>query len=78
MHRSAPKASIQVSTQGFQPAAICCELGLPWKIVRGVGVFARAIGLVGHILEESNNPMAVEIWQRVEDEATAHVRPNAG
>jgi len=58
--------------------AICCELGLPWKIVRGVGVFARAIGLVGHILEESNNPMAVEIWQRVEDEATAHVRPNAG
>ena len=58
--------------------AICCELGLPWKIVRGVGVFARAIGLVGHILEESNNPMAVEIWQRVEDEASAHVRPNAG
>jgi citrate synthase len=57
--------------------AICCELGLPWKIVRGIGVFARAIGLVGHILEESNNPMAVEIWQRVEDEATAHIRPGA-
>jgi citrate synthase len=57
--------------------AICCELGLPWKIVRGVGVFARAIGLVGHILEESNSPMAVEIWQRVEDEATAHIRPGA-
>ncbi|WP_418319946.1 citryl-CoA lyase [Piscinibacter sakaiensis] len=57
--------------------AICCELGLPWKIVRGIGVFARAIGLVGHILEESTNPMAVEIWQRVEDEATAHIRPGA-
>ncbi len=57
--------------------AICCELGLPWKIVRGIGVFARAIGLVGHILEESENPMAVEIWQRVEDEATAHIRPGA-
>jgi len=57
--------------------AICCELGLPWKIVRGIGVFARAIGLVGHILEESNNPMAIEIWQRVEDEATAHIRPGA-
>lgn len=57
--------------------AICCELGLPWKIVRGIGVFSRAIGLVGHILEESDNPMAVEIWQRVEEEATAHIRPGA-
>lgn len=57
--------------------AVCCELGIPWKIVRGIGVFARAIGLVGHILEESNRPMAVEIWQRVEEEATAHVRPGA-
>jgi len=45
--------------------------------VRGIGVLARAIGLVGHILEESNNPMAIEIWQRVEDEATAHIRPGA-
>ena len=55
--------------------AICCELGLPWKIVRGIGVYARAIGLVGHILEESVNPMALEVWARVEDEATAHLRP---
>jgi citrate synthase len=36
-----------------------------------------AIGLVGHILEESDKPMAVEIWQRVEEEATAHIRPGA-
>jgi citrate synthase len=57
--------------------AISCELGLPWTIVRGIGVLARAIGLVGHILEESKNPMAVEIWQRVEDEATQHIRPQS-
>lgn len=55
--------------------AICCEMGFPWRIVRGFGVMARAIGLVGHILEESENPMAIEIWQRVEDEATRHIRP---
>lgn len=48
--------------------AICCELGFPWKIVRGIGVMARAIGLVGHILEESQNPMAIEVWQRLESE----------
>lgn len=55
--------------------AICCELRFPWKIVRGFGVMARAIGLVGHILEESSHPMAIEIWQRVEEEATRHIRP---
>lgn len=55
--------------------AICCEFGFPGHIVRGFGVMARAIGLVGHILEESENPMGVELWQRVEDEATAHIRP---
>lgn len=57
--------------------SICCELGLPWQIVCGIGVFARAIGLVGHLLEESKNPIALEVWQRVEEEATAHVRPGA-
>ncbi|RZT86687.1 citrate synthase [Pseudonocardia sediminis] len=55
--------------------ALCCELGLPVRTVRGLGVMARAIGLVGHILEESENPMAIELWQRAEDEATAHLRP---
>lgn len=49
--------------------AIATELGLPWRIVRGLGVMARAIGLVGHILEESQDPMGMEIWQRVEKEA---------
>lgn len=54
--------------------AICCEFGFPWKIVRGFGVMARAIGLVGHLLEESEHPISLEVWQRVEDEASAHAR----
>mgnify|MGYP003584836860 CR=1 FL=1 len=49
--------------------ALATELGLPWRIVRGLGVMARAIGLVGHILEETEDPMGIEIWQRVEHEA---------
>jgi citrate synthase len=55
--------------------ALACELGLDWKIVKGLGVMARAVGLVGHILEETRQPMAEEIWLRIEDEATEHVRP---
>ena len=58
-------------------AAIASELKLPWKIVRGIGVMARAIGLVGHIREEMREPMAREIKTWAEDEATAHLRSKA-
>ncbi len=55
--------------------ALGCEMGLDWKVLRGLGVMARAIGLVGHILEESREPMAQEIWLRTEAEASAHNKP---
>jgi citrate synthase len=49
--------------------ACCSELGIPWFACRGIGVFARAIGLVGHIMEEMRAPIARELWTRAEDEA---------
>jgi citrate synthase len=55
--------------------ALACELGLDWRIVKGLGVMARAVGLVGHILEEARDPMATEIWERVDEEASAHLKP---
>ena len=55
--------------------ALACELGLDWKIVKGLGVMARAVGLVGHIIEETRDPMAQEIWERVDEEASAHLKP---
>ncbi len=58
-------------------AAVACELGLPWEIVRGIGVMARAIGLVAHVLEELRNPLAREMKTMVEEMATAHFRPAA-
>ena len=54
--------------------AICCELRLPWQVCRGLGVMARAVGLVGHILEESRNPMALELWHRADEEASNQIR----
>jgi citrate synthase len=37
-------------------------------------VFARAIGLVGHLLEEMRRPMGRAIAAEIEREATAHLR----
>lgn len=58
--------------------AICCELGLPAHVVRGIGVMARAIGLVGHLLEESRDPIAGELWRRADEEASAWAREQGG
>jgi citrate synthase len=54
--------------------AIASELGLDWRICRGIAVMARAIGLVGHIAEELREPMAREIWERVDDEVSEDLK----
>jgi citrate synthase len=51
--------------------AIASELEIPWRVCRGLAVMARAIGLVAHLQEEMAEPMAAEIWSRVDEEASA-------
>ena len=51
-------------------AAIATEMEFPWRITRGLAVMARAIGLVAHLQEEMDEPMAAEIWSRSEAEAS--------
>ncbi len=51
--------------------ALASELGLPWNITRGLGVMARAVGLVGHLLEEMRTPVAASIWHRAEADVLA-------
>ena len=55
--------------------AILCELDIDWRLARGIAVIGRAIGLVGHIAEEIRQPIAREIWERVEEESSRHARP---
>jgi citrate synthase len=55
--------------------AIASELGIDWRLCRGIAVMGRAIGLVGHIAEEIRNPVAREIWDRVDEEASEDMRP---
>ena len=54
--------------------AIASELGFDWRICRGIAVMGRAIGLVGHIAEEIRNPIANEMWARIEHETSQHLR----
>jgi citrate synthase len=55
--------------------ALLNELGFPAEVARGLGAMARAVGLVGHIWEEIQRPIAREIWYRVEDEVSEHANP---
>jgi citrate synthase len=56
--------------------AIASELEIPWRVCRGLAVMARAIGLVAHIQEEMDEPLAAEIWSRIEEESSSHNRPS--
>ncbi|MFP1632696.1 citryl-CoA lyase [Zhengella sp. ZM62] len=49
-------------------AAVGCiasDIGLDWRAVRGIGLVARTIGLIGHVLEEIRQPASQTIWDLV-------------
>jgi citrate synthase len=48
--------------------ALASEMGIPWPICRGLGLMARPIGLVAHLLEEMKDPMARQIWEWTEEQ----------
>lgn len=48
--------------------ALASEMGIPWTICRGLGLMARPIGLVAHLLEEQQDPMARQIWSWAEEQ----------
>jgi citrate synthase len=52
-------------------AAVASEMEFPWRVTRGLAVMARAIGLVAHLQEEMDEPMAAEIWSRADAEAAS-------
>lgn len=51
--------------------AIASALGMDWRVCRGIGLIARTIGLVAHVLEEIRNPLARDLWLGTEQAAQA-------
>ena len=51
-------------------AALLGEIGIPQVVMRGVAVVSRSAGLVGHILEEKNEPSSRYLWDLAEEHIT--------
>ncbi len=49
--------------------SIASDIGFDWRAVRGIGLVARTIGLIGHVFEEITTPSAQVIWDLVHDNA---------
>ena len=47
--------------------SIASDIGIDWRAVRGIGLVARTIGLIGHVFEEIGNPSAQVIWSLVQE-----------
>ncbi len=46
--------------------ALVGQMGIRWQICRGLGIMARSVGLVAHLQEEMQHPIAEEIWREAE------------
>ena len=44
--------------------AVICDLALPPEMGRAIALVARSAGLIGHILEEIEEPLAPSIWEQ--------------
>lgn len=51
-------------------AAVASDMGLPPEAARGLAVVSRAAGLLGEVVEEKESPMAMDIWQLVDEKVT--------
>jgi citrate synthase len=68
-HAAATGKTLPVNGAGAAGAAFA-DLGFPPAIVRGFALLARTAGLVGHLAEEMDRPIGMNLWHDVEHRAT--------
>jgi citrate synthase len=54
--------------------AVLADLGLPLGVIRGVALLARCAGLLGHLTEEIDDPIGMDVYMLV-DRNTDYVNP---
>lgn len=59
-------ANLAINVTGAIGAGVL-ELGFDPMVARGVAIVARAAGLVGHINEEIEQPIGLDMWDAVEE-----------
>lgn len=62
-------ANLMINATGAIGAAVM-ELGLEPRVARGLALVSRSAGLVGHVNEEIQNPIARDFWTVVEEAVT--------
>lgn len=65
--QDAYEANMMINATGAI-GAIVLELGLEPSVARGLALVSRSAGLVGHINEEMQNPIARDIWAKVDEQ----------
>jgi citrate synthase len=68
--RSQSDKPLPINGAGAAGAALA-DLGFPPSLARGFALLARTAGLIGHLAEESDSPIAMRLWKEVEGRAGA-------
>jgi citrate synthase len=78
-HSSASGKLLPINGAGAAGAALA-DLGFPPALTRGFALLARTAGLVGHLAEESEEPIGMRLWKEIDERATSggSVDPDEG
>ena len=68
-HREQTGKALPINGAGVGGAALA-DLGFPPALVRGFALLARTAGVLGHIAEEIEHPIGMEIYKEIDSRAT--------
>jgi citrate synthase len=68
VHRERTGRALPINGAGVAGAALA-DLGFPPALLRGLALLARTAGLLGHLAEELEQPLGMEIYRDIDERA---------